>query len=123
MRFSAVERLRELDFALYTDVELRRPRALLERIARAVPLRRSRRLRTAGDGAGVRQAPDAPGAMRTDGYPIVRPWRAPRLVPRKLVFVVDVSGSMQPYARAMMMFLQARSGRGGRSRRSRSARG
>jgi uncharacterized protein len=28
-------------------------------------------------------------------------------VPRKLVFLCDVSGSMEPYARAMVMFLQA----------------
>lgn len=47
------------------------------------------------------------GAMRTDGYPVVCLYQRPRLVPRKLVFVVDVSGSMEPYARAMMMFLQA----------------
>jgi uncharacterized protein with von Willebrand factor type A (vWA) domain len=45
--------------------------------------------------------------MRTDGYPMVCLWREPRYVPRKLVFVVDVSGSMEPYARAMLMFLQA----------------
>ena len=45
--------------------------------------------------------------MRTEGVPIERAWREPKLVPRKLVFLVDVSGSMEPYARAMVMFLQA----------------
>jgi uncharacterized protein with von Willebrand factor type A (vWA) domain len=105
MRFSAVERLRQLDFALYTDVELRRAAQLLPRLARAMPLRRSRRLRTAGAGAVFDTRRMLRESMRSDGYPLVRQWRAPRLVPRKLVFV-DVSGSMQPYARAMMMFLQ-----------------
>ena len=46
-------------------------------------------------------------AMRTGGVPIERAWREPKLVPRQLVFLVDVSGSMEPYARAMVMFLQA----------------
>ena len=33
-------------------------------------------------------------------------------VPRKLIFLVDVSGSMEPYARATVMFLQAAAGPG-----------
>jgi uncharacterized protein len=45
--------------------------------------------------------------MRTEGYPVARLWREPRLMPRRLLFVVDVSGSMQPYARALLMFVQA----------------
>lgn len=107
MRWSAVERLRELDFASYTDTELREASGLVERIARVVPQRCSRRLRTAADGPVFDKRKTLREAMRTDGYPIERSWRRPRLVPRKLVFVVDVSGSMQPYARAMIMFMQA----------------
>jgi uncharacterized protein with von Willebrand factor type A (vWA) domain len=107
MRWSAVERLRELDFARYSDEEMRRAAKLVDRIAAAAPLRRSRRLRTARDGRAFDKRRTLRSAMRTDGYPMVCLWREPRLVPRKLVFVVDVSGSMEPYARAMMMFLQA----------------
>lgn len=107
MRWSAIERLRELDFARYTEAELRQSANLIERIARAAPLRYSRRLRPAGDGPVFDKRRTLRGALRTDGYPIDRAWRRPRLVARKLVFAVDVSGSMQPYARAMMMFLQA----------------
>ena len=59
--------------------------------------------------------------MRTEGVPLERAWREPQLVPRKLVFLVDVSGSMEPYARAMVMFLQAAVRAAGTSRRSRSA--
>lgn len=113
MRWSAIERLRDLDFARYTDSELLQASRLVDRIARAAPLRRSRRLRTAEDGPVFDKRRTLQGAMRAYGYPIVRQWRRPRLVPRKLVFILDVSGSMQPYARAMLMFLQAavRSGR------------
>jgi uncharacterized protein with von Willebrand factor type A (vWA) domain len=107
MRWSAVERLRALDFARYTDAELQEASRLVQRIARSVPLRSSRRLRTAADGPVFDKRRTLRAAMRTDGYPIERSWRRPRLVPRKLVFVVDVSGSMQPYARAMVMFMQA----------------
>jgi uncharacterized protein with von Willebrand factor type A (vWA) domain len=107
MRWSAIERLRELDFASYTDAELQEASRLVERIARATPLRRSRRLRTAADGPVFDKRQTLRAAMRTDGYPLARSWRRPRLVSRKLVFVVDVSGSMQPYARAMIMFMQA----------------
>ena len=107
IRWSAIERLRELDFASYTDIELRQSADLLDRIARAAPMRCSRRLRAAGDGPVFDKRRTLRAALRTDGYPIDRAWRRPRLVPRKLVFAVDVSGSMQPYARAMMMFLQA----------------
>jgi hypothetical protein len=107
MRWSAVERLRELDFANYTGEELQRAARLMERIARAVPLRRSRRYRSAAEGRAFDTRRTLRQAMRTEGYPLARQWRAPRLKPRRLVFVVDVSGSMQPYARAMIMFLQA----------------
>jgi hypothetical protein len=107
MRWSAVERLRELDFARYSDAELRRVARLIERVAAAVPLRRSRRLRRAGKGHTFDKRRTLRTAMRTDGYPVTCFWRERRLVPRKLVFVVDVSGSMEPYARAMLMFLQA----------------
>jgi uncharacterized protein len=107
MRWSAVERLRELDFALYSEVELRHASQLVDRLARAMPLRRSRRLQPAPAGPVFDTRRMLREAMRSDGYPLVRLWRAPRLVPRRLLFVVDVSGSMQPYARAMMMFLQA----------------
>jgi uncharacterized protein with von Willebrand factor type A (vWA) domain len=113
MRFSAVERLRELDFASYTEDELRRAARLMARIAAVAPLRRSRRLGPAGEGRTFDKRRTLRSAMRTDGYPLVCLWREPRIVPRKLVFVVDVSGSMEPYARAMLMFLQVavRSGR------------
>jgi uncharacterized protein with von Willebrand factor type A (vWA) domain len=107
MAWSAAERLRTLSFADYTEEELRRSRRLVERLARALPMRRSRRLRSAYDGDRIDKRRTLRGAMRTEGYPIVRSYRRRRLVPRKLLFLIDISGSMEPYARAMLMFLQA----------------
>ncbi len=114
MAWSATEQLRELDFADYTVSELRDARRLMERVARAAPMRRSRRLRAAHDGHRLDKRRTLRGAMRTEGYPIRREWRRRTWVPRKLVFLVDVSGSMEPYARAMIMFLQAAVREGGK---------
>jgi uncharacterized protein with von Willebrand factor type A (vWA) domain len=45
--------------------------------------------------------------MRHAGHPLERRWRAPKEVPRRLVFLVDISGSMEPYARATLLLLRA----------------
>jgi len=110
--WSAAERLRRLDFAEYRPEELRSLRRLVERVARAAPRRRSRRLVAAHDGRALDARRTLRSAMRTGGHPLERSWRRRRLVPRKLVFVVDVSGSMEPYARATITFLQAAVGPG-----------
>ena len=105
--YSADELLRERDFARFGPDELRRARALVERIATASPRRRSLRSRPSHDGRTLDLRRTLHQAMRTGGHPIERAWRTPKTVPRRLIFLVDVSGSMEPYARAMTMFLQA----------------
>jgi uncharacterized protein with von Willebrand factor type A (vWA) domain len=70
-------------------------------------MRRSRRLEAAPGGPMLDKRRTLRAAMRTEGTPVARLARRRRLVPRKVVFLVDVSGSMGPYARAMVMFLQA----------------
>jgi len=47
------------------------------------------------------------GALRTAGDPIVRHHLAPTTTPRRIVLLLDVSGSMEPYARALVRFLHA----------------
>jgi uncharacterized protein with von Willebrand factor type A (vWA) domain len=112
MAWSASERLRRRDFADYTPSELRDARRLVARVAHAAPRRRSRRLERAHDGRTLDKRLTKRAAMRTEGYPIERAWRRRRVVRRRLVFLVDVSGSMEPYARACLMFLQAAIGPG-----------
>ena len=46
-------------------------------------------------------------ALRTGGEPIRRAWYAPTLQPRRLVLLCDVSGSMDPYSRALLRFMHA----------------
>jgi uncharacterized protein len=109
---SVHEILRDKDFADLDEDELRRVRELMGRIARARPVRRSRR-RTRdprGDGLDVRAM--VRRSLRTGGDPVDRPVRARKTVPRKLVLLCDVSGSMDSYARALLLFLHATVGTG-----------
>jgi uncharacterized protein len=110
------ELLRHRDFAQMSADELRRVRRLMDDLAALHPLRRSRRLEPAHAGGVLDQRRTLRQAMRSDGIPLQREWRRPKLVPRKLVVLVDVSGSMEPYARALVMFLQALSARQGAAR-------
>lgn len=106
VRYSASEVLRRKDFAAYSPDELAEARALMADMRLAGALRRSRRMAPSRSRRGrpdVRRTLHA--AMRTGGEVIARPrvdrsWR-----PRRLVLLCDVSGSMEPYARALVRFL------------------
>jgi uncharacterized protein with von Willebrand factor type A (vWA) domain len=50
--------------------------------------------------------------LRSGGDPVEQPWKARKSVPRKLVVLCDVSGSMDAYARALLLFLHALVGTG-----------
>lgn len=109
---SGHELLRDKDFGELTDEELRRVRDLIGRIAAARPLRRSRRTRREplGEGLDVRRL--IRSSLRTGGDPVDRPLRARKEVPRRLVLLCDVSGSMDSYARVLLLFLHAAVGAG-----------
>jgi uncharacterized protein len=106
-RWSAVERLRELDFRDYEADELARASRLIAELARMLPRRRSRRLRPSSAGPHLDRRGTLRRAMRTEGHPVQLAWRSAPPRPRRLVFAIDVSGSMEPYARPLLMFLHA----------------
>jgi uncharacterized protein with von Willebrand factor type A (vWA) domain len=70
--------------------------------------RRSLRLAATGDRT---RRPDlrrtVRAALRAGGEPMRRHWREPTTRHRRLVLLLDVSGSMEPYARALARFLHA----------------
>lgn len=107
LRFSSVEVLRDKDFADYTDDELRLAQTLMSRLRLAGPPRRSFRLRAAPRGRRPDLAATVRASLRTGGEPVRRSWRRPGERMRRLVLLVDVSGSMEPYARAMLRFVHA----------------
>ena len=108
LRFSSVETLREKDFAAYTDTELREAEQFMSSLKLAGPPKRSLRLQKAnrkGSRHDIRRTMRA--VLQNDGEPIERYWREPSTKLRRLVVLLDISGSMEPYARALLRFMHA----------------
>jgi len=108
LRFSTTEVLRQKDFADYTPDELIKAQQLMSHLRLVGSPRRSLRL-TAADRRTAR--PDlrrtVRAAMRAGGEPIRRHYHRPGIRNRRLVLLLDVSGSMEPYARALIRFVHA----------------
>ena len=108
LRFSATEVLRQKDFAEYTADELVQAQQLMTRLRLIGSPRRSLRLTAADRRTSV---PDlrrtVRAAMRAGGEPVRRHFRQPSTRNRRLVLLLDVSGSMEPYARALIRFVHA----------------
>ncbi len=101
---SAVEVLREKSFSDLSEDERVRVARLIRRLAVRVPTRRTRRLRPAATGSRFDLRRTLRRSLRTQGEPFLRAWRARGSRTRPLVLILDVSGSMTPYARALMQF-------------------
>jgi uncharacterized protein with von Willebrand factor type A (vWA) domain len=105
LRWSATEVLRHQDLATCTPDELAEAHRLMADLRVHAVLRRSRRRRRAPAGRG---APDLRRtirrSLRTGGEVLAREATRPGMRPRRLVLLVDVSGSMEPYARALTRF-------------------
>jgi hypothetical protein len=104
---STIELLRRRDFASLDATELAALRLLLTDIGRVRPRRRSRRLRPDVRGEGVDLRSVVRTSLRAGGELVELQGRSRKVVPRKLVVLCDVSGSMAPYARALLLFLHA----------------
>jgi uncharacterized protein len=106
--WSDEELLRERDFAAYSDAERAAARRVLRRLAVRGPTRVSRRTRPTrrrGEIPDLRATTRV--SLRQGGELLERRWRAPTRRPRRLVLVLDVSGSMAPYARMLLQYMQA----------------
>jgi uncharacterized protein len=103
---SPIELLRRKSFARCSPDELAQLAALMERLRLAVPARRSRRVAPSRSGL-----PDLRRTLRrsfrTAGEPLERRFRARRRRTRRVVLVLDVSGSMADYSRALLVFAHA----------------
>lgn len=102
LQASAVDVLRRRSFAGCTSEELALLRRIMVRLA--PPRRRVRRTRPAPAG----RVPDlrriVRRSMRTQGEFVELFWRRRRVRPRPLVLILDVSGSMADYSRALLQF-------------------
>lgn len=108
LRFSATEVLRRKDFADYTVEELSEAQQLMSQLRWVGSPRRSLRL---APSATRTRRPDlrrtVRAAMRAGGEPMRRHHLQPSTRHRRLVLLLDVSGSMEPYARALIRFVHA----------------
>jgi uncharacterized protein with von Willebrand factor type A (vWA) domain len=108
VRFSPVEVLTEKDLADCSPEELDELGRLMTHLRFTTHRRRSRRqvpVRGRGDRPDVRRT--VRRALRHHGEPMERSFTAPATRPRRLVLILDVSGSMEPYARALLRFAHA----------------
>jgi len=112
--WSAQELLRDKDFSELTEEELARIRRMIAELASARPQRRSRRLRRHPNGTTLDLRRLVRASLATGGDPVDRAFRSRVETHRKLIVLCDVSGSMEPYSRAILLFVHAllESGRG-----------
>lgn len=106
VRYSAAEILTDKDFADYTDEELAEALELMGRMRLFGETRPARRLvptRRRGVRPDVRRT--VRHALRAGGEPVRRAHFARADRPRRLVLLLDVSGSMETYARALIRFV------------------
>ncbi len=108
VRWSRQEVLRHKDFAAYTSAEFEEARRLMADLRLHGALRRSRRRRPSRKSEG---RPDlrrtVRRSLRSGGEPIRRAFTEAGERPRRIVLICDVSGSMEPYSRALVRFLHA----------------
>src|ERR1700722_6581612 len=102
---SMTERLRQRDFAQLSPSELAQLATLMRQLVIAVPPRRTRRYRPRKDGARLDMRRTMRQAIRTGGEPIAIARQAVRVRQRRLVVLWDISGSMEPYARAILQLM------------------
>jgi uncharacterized protein with von Willebrand factor type A (vWA) domain len=101
---SAFEALRDKAFPAMTEDEQVMLRQLLRNLKPNLPTRISRRTRPAKGGAHLDLRRSVRRSLRTQGELVIRHWRRRRPEYRTIVLVLDVSGSMASYSRAMLHF-------------------
>jgi hypothetical protein len=104
--YSQVEVLRQKDFDTLTEAEMAEVRRLIRLMRLPAGLTRSRRARAGGhDQLDIRRL--LRRSMRFGGELLVFSWKSPRLRPRPLVLLCDISGSMERYTRLLLNFAYA----------------
>jgi uncharacterized protein with von Willebrand factor type A (vWA) domain len=106
------ELLQHKHFDALEPAELADLYRMMARLQLATPTRRTRRARRDQRGERIDLRRTLRDSLRTGGDPIRLAHRRRRVVRRRLVMLCDISGSMEPYARAYLQFLTcaARSG-------------
>jgi uncharacterized protein with von Willebrand factor type A (vWA) domain len=101
---SAVEVLRSKSFANLTEEERHRVARMIHDLTVRAPVERTRRTRPSPNGSVFDMRRTLRRSLRTQGEPFDRSYRTRRSRTRPLVLILDISGSMAPYARALLQF-------------------
>jgi uncharacterized protein len=101
---SNIETLKHRSFGECTNEELAAIRRIMARIKFTPPKRRTRRTKTAFDGRKPDMRRTIRESMRTNGEMVELYWRRRRVRLRPLILILDVSGSMSDYSRALLQF-------------------
>jgi uncharacterized protein len=101
---SGAEVLRNKSFDELTETERHQADHVIRALAVHLPTRHSRRYRPSPYGRRFDQRRTLRASLRTQGEPFRRAWRDRRRRLRPLVLILDVSGSMSAYSRALMQF-------------------
>ena len=112
MAASDEERLRTKRFDALAPGELAQLYGLMARLEVATPRRRTRRSKRDRHGERIDMRRTLRRSMHTAGDPIRLARRRRRVVRRRVVMLCDISGSMEPYARAYLQFLTCAAGSG-----------
>jgi uncharacterized protein len=107
---SDTERLAGKSFDALDPDELAALYRLMSRLELATPERRTRRFQRAPHGRRVDLRRTLRGSLRTGGDATRIAHRRRRIIRRPLVMLCDISGSMEPYARAYLQFLSCAAG-------------
>ena len=101
---SNVETLRRKSFSACTDDELAALRRIMARIRLTPPRRRTRRTRSGHRGPRPDLRRTIRRSLRMHGEPVDLFWLRRRVKLRPLILILDVSGSMADYSRALLQF-------------------
>jgi len=101
---SNVETLKHRSFSNCTEDELAAIRRIMARIKLTPPRRKTRRTRPARSGRRPDMRRTVRESMRMQGEMVDLYWRQRRVKLRPLILILDVSGSMADYSRALLQF-------------------
>ncbi|MGZ4673005.1 MAG: vWA domain-containing protein [Ilumatobacteraceae bacterium] len=110
MTASGDEHLHRADYAALTPSELVTLRMLMARMRVAPPSRTRRRTHRSPTGTRLDMRATIRRSQRTGGDPVEQILRRRTTRPRRLVLLADISGSMEPYARAYLQLLHCAAG-------------
>ena len=111
---SAIERLSHRDFAKLTSAEAAEIKALIARMVWSPALVASRRRRAATEGDRPDLRRTLRGSIGPEADLLRLEYTTRRIRRRPLIFIADVSGSMERYAEMLLYFAHAARGRLGR---------